>query len=176
MISAIRSRLAGVFHAGSVTRVGCSDGLVRITSTNACDIKAGIGLKSDTGRSLCVSLRDYFMRGVTDRVRLGTGDRSPYRLAILKDRAGRDKALRHSSASELLNCRLLPYRPFECRCHRRWACNRNERIWLLLVYRLPHSQLGQTTSLYRRPMQRLHLRNVISVVYGVYLPFDVPPP
>ena len=66
MISAIRSRLAGVFHAGSVTRTGCSDGLVRITSASACDIRAGIGLKSDTGRSLDFSIHVYFMREVTD--------------------------------------------------------------------------------------------------------------
>ena len=66
MISAMRSRLAGVFHAGSVTRIGCSDGLVRITSTSACDIRAGIGLKSDTTGSSDLSLHVYIMRKVTD--------------------------------------------------------------------------------------------------------------
>lgn len=48
MISAMRSRFAGVFHAGSVTSIGCSVGSQPRLSTSACLINDGMAEKSFT--------------------------------------------------------------------------------------------------------------------------------
>lgn len=58
----MRSRLAGVFQAGSVTRMGWSSDLQRRTSLSAWRIRYGIGLKSVTfcgeePQSVCVRAR-----------------------------------------------------------------------------------------------------------------------
>ena len=67
MISAMRSLFAGVFHAASVTRTGCSEALQRITSERAWLMSGGMGSKFCTAKGALAYSTPYLEEVILGR-------------------------------------------------------------------------------------------------------------